>query len=62
MSFKNCLIIEVILSEIGIVLWKRWTAGESSPKVSNPTEGKYGAVVALHHDICEIQEGADLMP
>lgn len=39
--FKNNLITEVIPSEICIVLWKRWTAGENSLKVSNPTKGKH---------------------
>lgn len=42
-SFKNSWITEVIPTEICIVLWKRWTAGENSPKVSDPTKGKYGA-------------------
>jgi len=42
-SFRNSWITEVIPSEICIVLRKRLTAGENSPKVSNPTKGKYGA-------------------
>lgn len=53
--------MEIIRSEIYIVLWKRWTAGENSLKVSNPTKENRVSVTALHHDICEIQVGTDLM-